>query len=64
MFGVLVSIGKKVGKVSEAGTWPLESFCIKKKFPQKSYSNSVEQRQSGLKTKGTLYTNNVFIDSR
>ena len=32
MFGVLVNIGKKVGKVSDAGTWALESFCIKKEI--------------------------------
>ena len=32
MFGVLVSMGKKGGKVSDAGTWALESFCIKKEI--------------------------------
>lgn len=36
MFGVLVIIGKKVGKVPDAGTWALESFYTKKEISSKN----------------------------
>lgn len=36
MFGELVIIGKKVGKLPEAATWALESFCKQRHSFKKS----------------------------
>ena len=56
MFGVLVSIGKKVGKVSDAGTWALESFCIKKRnFLRKAIQTVLNNGSLASKQKDTLY---------
>ena len=53
MFGVLVSISKKVGKVSDAGTWALESFCIKKRnFLRKAIQTALNNGSLASKQKG------------
>lgn len=64
MFGVLVIIGKKVGKVPDAGTWALESFSTKKKFLKKSIQTVLNNVSLASKQRGHFNTNKVFIDSR
>ena len=65
MFEVLVIIGKKVGKVPDAGTWALELFCIKKKkFLKKSIQTVLNNVSLASKQRGHFNTNKVFIDSR
>ena len=70
MFGVLVIIGKKVGKVPDAGTWALESVCTKKEISLKNSIQTVlnnvnlTSKQRGHFNTNNFNTNNVFIDSR
>lgn len=58
LFGVLVIIGKKVGEVTEAAAWALESFCKQRHLFKKSMQTVLTIPVSSLNNRETC---NVFI---